>query len=554
MRITNNMLINNMMGYMSNNLVRMDRYQTQLATGKKISVPSDDPIIAAKALKLRTDVDEVAQFKRNSEDANSWMDITENSLGTLVDVLQDTRQLTVQAANDTLTSDDREKIKQEIGQLRGQIVQVANTTYAGRFVYSGYATDSEFMNVDGTYNVSVSSNETAVIKSGLIDLGSTPIDNTPPSLTFEICLDGTNYRTVNLPAKDYDGTTNTLDDLAGDIQVGISAFPELQDIKVDNDNGRLQFSLKNTIDSNGNRVKLYMKNGTPADLLQNIKVKTDGVTGVTVSKNEDIKYQVGISDNLNINVLGTQLFGSGVKGGMGDLIVSYDRFIDSLSRTDNRSYINGQTIAANASNPLNLTNSNQFNIKVDGMPGYTTITIPDPGGYIYDGTPGKTLDDMVSGIQTLIDADANLAAANVKVENKDGKITFSADNGRTITIKEGPANNDALEALKIYTDLDKTVVSKTGYEGIKSSITKFEDLRDRVMSIRSDIGARMNRIELTLNRLENDNVNFTSLMSENEDADMAETIMNLKNEENVYKASLSGGARIIMPTLIDFLR
>jgi flagellar hook-associated protein 3 FlgL len=267
-----------------------------------------------------------------------------------------------------------------------------------------------------------------------------------------------------------------------------------------------------------------------------------------------MRYQVGVGDNLNINVLGSQLFGSGVKGDMGDLILSFDRFIDSLSRTDQRSYINGQTIAANADNPLNLTNNNVFNIKVDGMAAYTTITIPDPGGYIYDGTPGKTLDDMVAGIQALIDADADLAAANVKVENKDGKITFSANNGRTITISDGPSNNNALEALKIYTDIDKTIVSKTGYEGIKSSITKMEELRDRVMSIRADIGARMNRIELTLNRLENDNINFISLMSKNEEVDMAETIMNLKNEENVYKASLSGGARIIMPTLVDFLR
>ena len=43
-------------------------------------------------------------------------------------------------------------------------------------------------------------------------------------------------------------------------------------------------------------------------------------------------------------------------------------------------------------------------------------------------------------------------------------------------------------------------------------------------------------------------------MSENEDIDMAETLIYLQNEENVYRASLAGGARIIMPTLVDFLR
>jgi flagellar hook-associated protein 3 FlgL len=64
----------------------------------------------------------------------------------------------------------------------------------------------------------------------------------------------------------------------------------------------------------------------------------------------------------------------------------------------------------------------------------------------------------------------------------------------------------------------------------------------------------MNRLELTSNRLEDDLVNFTKLMSKNEDVDIAEAIMNLQNEEYVYRASLSAGAKVIQPSLIDFLR
>jgi flagellar hook-associated protein 3 FlgL len=75
-----------------------------------------------------------------------------------------------------------------------------------------------------------------------------------------------------------------------------------------------------------------------------------------------------------------------------------------------------------------------------------------------------------------------------------------------------------------------------------------------VLRLRADVGARINRLDLTENRMLNDVTNFTRLMSENENVDMTETIMNLKNEENVYRASLAGGARIIMPSLVDFLR
>jgi flagellar hook-associated protein 3 len=554
MRITNNMLINNMMGYINGNLGRMNKYQNQLATGKKISVPSDDPIVAAKALKLRTDVAEVDQFKRNSNDANSWMELTENSMGMIGDVLQRARELAVQAANGTMTIDDRDKVRKEVEQLRDQIIHISNSTYAGRYVFSGYTTDSPLMNADGTYKVSVASNETAIIKSGLIDLGKTPVDNTMTNLSFQICLDGTNYRTIELPQKNYDGTVADIKTMAYDIQNDINSYPELENVKVNNDGGRLEFSLKNTIDSNGNRMKMYIKSGSPEDLLSSIKVKTDPVTNISVSKCEDINYQIGISDNLNVNVLGTQLFGTGTKNDMGDFMVSFNRFIDSLSRPDTNSFITGSKLAVSGSNPLVLTDNNQFNIKVDGMSSFTTITIPDPGGYTYDGTTGKTFADLISGIQTAIDGDPSLVAANVKVKNEDGKIVFSSDPNSKITLMEGPANNDALSALKIYTNIDKTITSQKGEEGISSAIKDLDNLRDRVMSIRSDIGARTNRIELTLNRLENDTVNFTQLMSENEDADMAETIMNLKNEENVYKASLEGGARIIQPTLMDFLR
>ena len=81
-----------------------------------------------------------------------------------------------------------------------------------------------------------------------------------------------------------------------------------------------------------------------------------------------------------------------------------------------------------------------------------------------------------------------------------------------------------------------------------------DDNIGNVLRIRADVGARTNRLELTSNRLESDTLNFTKLMSENENADIAETIINLKSEENVYSASLAGGAKIIQPSLIDFLR
>ena len=74
------------------------------------------------------------------------------------------------------------------------------------------------------------------------------------------------------------------------------------------------------------------------------------------------------------------------------------------------------------------------------------------------------------------------------------------------------------------------------------------------MAQRAVVGARVNRLELQENRLESTRIDYTELLSKNQDADMAEVIMDLKMQENVYRASLAAGARIIMPSLVDFLR
>ena len=170
MRITNNMLVNNMMYNLANNLTRTEKYQMQLATGKKISKPSDDPIIAAKALRLRTDVSEIEQHEKNTDDAIAWMDMTEATLSQMNEVMQRFREITNQAANGTNTEDDLQKIKAEVSQLKSQMTHLANATYAGRYIFSGYKTDKELMDEDGNFLLDVENSEQIQFEIGVGDL------------------------------------------------------------------------------------------------------------------------------------------------------------------------------------------------------------------------------------------------------------------------------------------------------------------------------------------------------------------------------------------------
>lgn len=90
--------------------------------------------------------------------------------------------------------------------------------------------------------------------------------------------------------------------------------------------------------------------------------------------------------------------------------------------------------------------------------------------------------------------------------------------------------------------------------GVQTFLGLIDSHLDRVLSVRADIGAKVNRMELVTNRLSSNQVSFAGMLSDAEDVDMAEAIMILKNAENVYRASLSTGGKIIQPSLVDFLR
>lgn len=296
MRVTNNMLISNMMRNLNSSLKRMQRVHNQMSSGKRFSMPSEDPVGVARSLKLRADINENRQFKKNAEDALSWLETTETALMQIKEVLQRARELAVQGANGVLSPEDCQKIAEEVVQLRDQLVSLGNSTYAGKHIFAGYKTNQA------------------------------PVGLNP------------------------DGSLNYAGDLG------------------------------------------------------------------------QIMYQVGVSDILQGNMTAREIFEPGGK----DLFADMQDFIDAL----------------------NIGNS---------------------------GTVGGIIGDI-----------------DVHMENILAKV--------------------------------------------------------------AETGAKVNRMKLVVNRLEDDYLNFNKLLSQNEDADMAEVITRLKSEENVYMAALAGGARIIQPTLVDFLR
>ena len=137
MRVTQGMLAANSLKQISNSYNKLETLQNQLSTGKKITRPSDDPVVATKGMAYRSNLSEVNQYKRNLTEAQSWFDSSESGLEQVNSILQRTKELVVQGLNGTNESDDRQAIAREIEQLKLDYMQVGNTQVAGNYIFNG---------------------------------------------------------------------------------------------------------------------------------------------------------------------------------------------------------------------------------------------------------------------------------------------------------------------------------------------------------------------------------------------------------------------------------
>ncbi|WP_156288313.1 flagellar hook-associated protein FlgL [Oceanobacillus salinisoli] len=141
MRVTQGMLSNNMLRNLSGSYSKMDTYMNQLSTGKKITKPSDDPVVAMKGMGYRSELLQVEQYQRNTSEVHNWFDNTDAALDKATHALQRVRELAVQASNGTYEDNQRKSIAQEVGQLKEHLIDLANTEVNDKYIFNGTNTD-----------------------------------------------------------------------------------------------------------------------------------------------------------------------------------------------------------------------------------------------------------------------------------------------------------------------------------------------------------------------------------------------------------------------------
>lgn len=100
----------------------------------------------------------------------------------------------------------------------------------------------------------------------------------------------------------------------------------------------------------------------------------------------------------------------------------------------------------------------------------------------------------------------------------------------------------------------KTALDNSDNAGIQTAIGEINKLLDQVLAERATNGAKLKRLDILEEQGQNMDLEFQKLLSKTEDADYAQVIMDLKTAEAAYQAALAAGARLIQPSLLDYLK
>lgn len=154
MRISTQMMYQQNMRGITNSQAEWLKYGEQMATGKRVVNPSDDPVAASQAVVLSQAQAQNSQFTQARTFATQKVSLEESVLSQVTSAIQSAQEKIVYAGNGTLSDDDRASLATDLQGIRDQIMNLANSTDGnGRYIFAGYKTDAApFSQDNGVYN------------------------------------------------------------------------------------------------------------------------------------------------------------------------------------------------------------------------------------------------------------------------------------------------------------------------------------------------------------------------------------------------------------------
>ncbi|MGG4264127.1 flagellar hook-associated protein FlgL [Peribacillus simplex] len=167
-------------------------------------------------------------------------------------------------------------------------------------------------------------------------------------------------------------------------------------------------------------------------------------------------------------------------------------------------------------------------------------------------------DTQIGGKYIFNGQDTNVKPSSVKDANGNivygkGDINLEVFSGISLKINTDGSKIFG-DALAAGGSIDQTIDALENGGDVSGTLEGLDETIDTFLSMQAQVGARQNRIELMTDRLKQQEVFATDILSKNEDVEIEKAIMDLTTQESVHSAALSIGARIMQPSLLDFLR
>ena len=551
MRITNTMITNNTKSNINSNKLLVDKYNTQMTTQKKISKASENPVIAIRSLRLSTTLSHINQYVDNNiPDASAWMDVTETALTNMKDLLTDIRTHCVNGSNDTLNQEDRQTILDGLKALSEQVYAEGNADYAGKTVFTGYRTSSNLTFDEEELDTRYSINQTFDYKdleekryyTGEVNVpeavvtGSADPANDTQDCTTKIAE--STYERIRLA---YNGNTQLnkfkydYTDRDGNAQsITFTRTPVVENVTDVNGNP--------VLDADGNQVTTITGYTYDATSLNGAVAPTMNVYE-TETAWEEAKgtKDVGADEIIYIEQTGEFIFGKNVANTIADgraqISVEYEKEGFAKGELRPEYYYNCTDISDDDDTKwVTYTKENQ-EIKYT-VSNNADITINTQASDVFDSAIARDVDELINVVKKALDANNKIA----QIEEMMAEAQYQ-DEASQEKLK------GYLAAAKKEADFADDNLQKT-YEAY---IGRFDKYLESTNIAITNVGSVKNSLNLTMTRVENQQMTLEELKSDNEDRDISDIIIDYYASYNAYQSSLTAAGKLGQSSLLDYI-
>ena len=520
MRMTDNMRFNTAVTNLFNTQSQYYSLMEKMMSQKKVNRASDDPVAAMKIIDIRQGIAANEQYLKSIVDTDAWISMTESKLSSASDLLVSAQEIAVAQSTATASASSRKIAAQSVQSLIDEMASLANAQFGNRYIFSGSRNDVPPFS--------------STLSTAAIEQAQKAADN---------AFDGTVTSSGT-----YTGTVNNT--YAVKITGGGALAAATYQFSADG--GQTWNTVGNIINTVGAAPI------TAATLIKDI-------TGYTGYLNTDY-ILMGGTDTDGVTVPADTRLALSATTTVGDLLTRIQDVFGNVTASitsEGKLMINTPGAYANALavdiNVKDAGGAADNTLRFDTTGSLTNMPMPLAGVPVDLGDGVKLAFDDLAGTKTFRENDifyVNAIAGGYYQGNSD-RLSMTVNRGMNITYNvtgaEAFTAEGGVDVFKTLNDL-RDALDANNAPAIAGQLENIRSAQNQIVLNQSLCGAKANHIEMAKSNLSSFAEKLTSLLSEKQDADLADYATKLSRTEIALQASYSVAAKISDITILNFLK